>query len=62
MERSGFDVEKRISMYLNHEGFMQMAIAEAARAGAEGNSAVGSVIVQNNTVVASTQSTVKSEG
>ena len=39
-------------MSLNHEDYMRMAIYEAARAGAEGNSAVGSVIVQNNTVVA----------
>ena len=39
-------------MSTQHEDFMRMAIVEAARAGAEGNSAVGSVIVQNNTVIA----------
>ena len=47
-------------MSLNHEGFMRMAIAEAARAGAEGNSAVGSIIVQNNTVVAKGRNLVAS--
>ena len=35
-----------------HEGFMRMALEEAARGGAEGNSAVGSIIVQDGTVVA----------
>ena len=47
-------------MSLDHEGFMRMAIAEAARAGAEGNSAVGSVIVQNNAVVAKGRNLVAS--
>ena len=47
-------------MSLNHEDFMRMAIAEAARAGAEGNSAVGSVVVQNNTVVAKGRNLVAS--
>ncbi len=35
-----------------HEGFMRMALEEAARGGAEGNSAVGSIIVQDGAVVA----------
>jgi tRNA(Arg) A34 adenosine deaminase TadA len=33
-------------MPANHEHFMRMAIEEAAKGGAEGNSAVGSVIVR----------------
>ena len=47
-------------MTSNHEDFMRMAIAEAARAGAEGNSAVGSVIVLDNTVVAKGRNLVAS--
>ena len=47
-------------MSTNHEGFMRLAIAEAARAGAEGNSAVGSVIVQNNAVIGSGRNLVAS--
>lgn len=39
-------------MPLDHERFMKLAIEEAARAGAEGNAAVGSVIVEDNVVVA----------
>ncbi len=35
-----------------HEGFMRIALEEAARGGAEGNSAVGSIIVQDGAVVA----------
>jgi tRNA(adenine34) deaminase len=35
-----------------HEGFMRLALEEAARGGAEGNVAVGSVIVHQGTVVA----------
>ncbi len=35
-----------------HEGFMRTALEEAARSSAEGNSAVGSIIVQDGTVVA----------
>ncbi|MGQ4810329.1 tRNA-specific adenosine deaminase [Candidatus Entotheonellaceae bacterium PAL068K] len=35
-----------------HEGFMRLALEEAARGGAEGNMAVGSVIVHKGTVVA----------
>ena len=34
-----------------HEGFMRLALEEAARSGAEGNVAVGSVIVHQGTVV-----------
>ena len=36
----------------DHERFMRMAIDEANRGGGEGNSAVGTVIVENGTVVA----------
>jgi len=36
----------------DHELFMRMALDEAARSGAEGNVAVGSVIVRGNTVIA----------
>jgi tRNA(adenine34) deaminase len=36
----------------DHERFMRLALEEAARGGAEGNVAVGSVIVQGNNVVA----------
>ncbi|MFQ6029183.1 MAG: nucleoside deaminase [Dehalococcoidia bacterium] len=39
-------------MALDHADFMRLAIDEAARGGAEGNSAVGSVIVRENAVVA----------
>ena len=39
-------------MPLNHEAFMRLAIDEAAKAGTEGNLAVGSVIVRDNSVVA----------
>ena len=39
-------------MSLDHDGFMRLAIDEAARGGAEGNLAVGSVIVRENAVVA----------
>jgi len=35
-----------------HERFMRAALAEAARGGAEGNIAVGSVVVRDDTVVA----------
>jgi tRNA(adenine34) deaminase len=36
----------------DHERFMRLALEEAARGGAEGNAAVGSVIVQGGSVVA----------
>ncbi len=36
----------------NHESYMRMALEEAAKAGAEGNAAVGSVIVKDGSVVA----------
>ncbi len=39
-------------MPLNHEAFMRLAIDEAAKAGTEGNLAVVSVIVRDNSVVA----------
>ena len=39
-------------MQQNHERFMRMALEEAAKAGAEGNMAVGSVIVRGDGVVA----------
>ena len=39
-------------MPLDHEQFMRMAIEEAAKGGAEGNSAVGSVIVRDGNIVA----------
>lgn len=39
-------------MPLDHDYFMKLAIDEAASAGADGNSAVGSVIVQDKVVVA----------
>lgn len=39
-------------MPVNHERFMRMALEEAAMGKAEGNVAVGSVIVQGDTVVA----------
>ncbi len=38
-------------MPANHEYFMRLAIEEAARGGAEGNSAVGSVIVRGSNIV-----------
>ncbi len=39
-------------MPTNHEHFMRMAIEEAAKGGAEGNSAIGSVIVRDGNIVA----------
>jgi tRNA(adenine34) deaminase len=39
-------------MAIDHERFMRLALEEAARAKAEGNIAVGSVIVHGETVVA----------
>ncbi len=39
-------------MPADHEQFMRMAIEEAAKGGAEGNSAVGSVIVRDGNIVA----------
>lgn len=39
-------------MAIDHERFMRLALEEAARGKAEGNIAVGSVIVQGETVVA----------
>ena len=39
-------------MPLDHEKYMRMAIEEAARGGAEGNLAVGSVVVRDDAVVA----------
>ena len=39
-------------MPVNHERFMRMALEEAAKGKVEGNVAVGSVIVQGDTVVA----------
>jgi tRNA(adenine34) deaminase len=39
-------------MPLGHEHFMRLAIEEAARGGAEGNMAVGSLVVQGDRVVA----------
>jgi len=47
-------------MPLDHEHFMRLAIEEAARGGAEGNSAVGSVIVRDNAVVATGRNLVTS--
>ena len=47
-------------MPVDHEHFMRLAIDEAARAGAEGNSAVGSVIVRDNAVVATGRNLVTS--
>ena len=47
-------------MPLDHERFMRLAIDEAARAGAEGNLAVGSVIVRDNTVIATGRNLVTS--
>lgn len=39
-------------MPINHDHFMQMALEEAGRSNAEGNVAVGSVLVQDDAVVA----------
>ncbi len=39
-------------MSVDHEHFMRLAIEEAAKGGAEGNSAVGSVIVRGGSIVA----------
>jgi tRNA(adenine34) deaminase len=39
-------------MTSGHERFMRAALAEAARGGAEGNIAVGSVVVRDDTVIA----------
>ena len=47
-------------MALDHAGFMRLAIDEAARAGGEGNVAVGSVIVRENAVVAAGRNLVTS--
>jgi tRNA(adenine34) deaminase len=44
----------------NHEHFMRSALEEAARSKAEGNVAVGSVIVQGDTVVARGRNLVNS--
>jgi tRNA(adenine34) deaminase len=38
-------------MTIDHERFMQIALEEAEKAGAEGNSAVGSVIVRDGEVI-----------
>ena len=38
-------------MSTDHERFIQMAIEEAEKGGAEGNSAVGSIIVEGGTVI-----------
>ncbi len=38
-------------MPADHERFLRLAIDEADKGGAEGNSAVGSIIVENNTVI-----------
>ena len=38
-------------MPADHERFIRLAIDEADKGGAEGNSAVGSIIVENNTVI-----------
>jgi tRNA(adenine34) deaminase len=47
-------------MSVDHERFMRLALEEAARAKAEGNIAVGSVIVQGETVVARGRNLVNS--
>jgi tRNA(Arg) A34 adenosine deaminase TadA len=39
------------TMPRDHEYFMRIALEEAARGKAEGNTAVGSIIVQDETVV-----------
>jgi tRNA(Arg) A34 adenosine deaminase TadA len=39
-------------MSFDHEHFMRMSIEEAAKGGAEGNPAVGSVIVREGSIVA----------
>ena len=38
-------------MPADHERFMRLTIEEADKGGAEGNSAVGSIIVENDTVI-----------
>ena len=38
-------------MPADHERFIRLAIDEAGKGGAEGNSAVGSIIVENDTVI-----------
>ena len=38
-------------MPADHERFIRLAIDEADKGGAEGNSAVGAIIVENNTVI-----------
>jgi tRNA(adenine34) deaminase len=47
-------------MAIDHERFMRLALEEAARAKAEGNIAVGSVIVHGETVVARGRNLVNS--
>lgn len=47
-------------MQSDHERFMRLALAEAARSKAEGNVAVGSVIVYGDSVVARGRNLVKS--
>ena len=44
----------------DHERFMQLAIDEAARGGAEGNSAVGSLVVRDGAVLATGRNLVTS--
>ena len=47
-------------MPADHEHFMRLAIEEAAKGGAEGNSAVGSVIVRDGNVIAAGRNLVTS--
>ena len=47
-------------MAQDHERFMRMALEEAARAGAEGNNAVGTVITHGDEVVAKGRNRVNS--
>ena len=47
-------------MTLDHEHFMEIAIEEGVKGGKEGNSPVGSVVVQNGNVIARGHNTVNS--
>ena len=47
-------------MPVDHERFMRLAIDEAARGGAEGNSAVGSLVVRDGAVLATGRNLVTS--
>jgi tRNA(adenine34) deaminase len=46
----------------DHEHFMRLALEEGRRAGAEGNLAIGSVIVRDGAVIGAGRNTIHTEG